>query len=87
MELMRLVCDLFFFFFFFFCNFEGDQFKVNMGEKKLISKIDIEMYLTLLDNRPYTWNLVIAWLGFYLNLYTNKINYDLQVKDFNPTNC
>ena len=29
---------------------EGDQFKVNMGEKKLISKIDIEMYLTLLDN-------------------------------------
>ena len=29
---------------------EGDQFKVNMGEKKLISKIDIEMYLTLLNN-------------------------------------
>ena len=29
---------------------EGDQFKVNMGEKKLISKINIEMYLTLLDN-------------------------------------
>ena len=25
-------------------------FKVNMGEKKLISNIDIEMYLTLLDN-------------------------------------
>ena len=30
--------------------FEGDQFKVNMGEKKLISNIDIEIYLTLLDN-------------------------------------
>ena len=29
---------------------EGDQFKVNMGEKKLISNIDIEMYLTLLGN-------------------------------------
>ena len=29
---------------------EGDQFKVNMGEKKLISNIDIEMYLTLLEN-------------------------------------
>ena len=29
---------------------EGDQFKVNMGVKKLISNIDIEMYLTLLDN-------------------------------------
>ena len=29
---------------------ESDQFKVNMGEKKLISNIDIEMYLTLLDN-------------------------------------
>ena len=29
---------------------EGDQFKVNVGEKKWISKIDIEMYLTLLDN-------------------------------------
>ena len=29
---------------------EGDQFKVNMGEKKIISNIDIEMYLTLLDN-------------------------------------
>ena len=28
---------------------EGDQFKVNMSEKKLISKIEIEMYLTLLD--------------------------------------
>ena len=25
-------------------------FKVNMGEKKLISNTDIEMYLTLLDN-------------------------------------
>ena len=29
---------------------EGDQFKVNMGEKKLISNIDIQMYLTLLGN-------------------------------------
>ena len=29
---------------------EGDQFKANMGEKKLISNIDIEMYLTLLGN-------------------------------------
>ena len=30
---------------------EGDQFKVNMGEKNLIwYKIDIEMYLTLLNN-------------------------------------
>ena len=29
---------------------EGDQFKVNMGEKKIISNIDIEMYLTLLGN-------------------------------------
>ena len=29
---------------------EGDQFKVNMGEKKLISNIDIEMHLTPLDN-------------------------------------
>ena len=29
---------------------EGDQFKVNMGGKKLLSKIDIEMYLTLLNN-------------------------------------
>ena len=29
---------------------EGDQFKVNMGEKKSISNIDIEMYLTLLGN-------------------------------------
>ena len=38
---------------------EGDQFKVNMGEKKLISKIDIEMYLTLLRGYctpgPYFW--------------------------------
>ena len=33
-----------------FLPVEGDQFKVNMGEKKLISKIDTEMYLTLLDN-------------------------------------
>ena len=31
-------------------NLEGDQFKVDVGEKKLISNIDIEMYLTLLDN-------------------------------------
>ena len=31
-------------------KYEGGQFKVNMGEKKLISNIDIEMYLTLLDN-------------------------------------
>ena len=30
--------------------FEGDQFKVNMGEKKSITNIDIEMYLTLLGN-------------------------------------
>ena len=29
---------------------EGDQFKVNMCEKKLISNIDIEMYFTLLGN-------------------------------------
>ena len=29
---------------------EGDQFKVNMGEKKSITNIDIEMYLTLLGN-------------------------------------
>ena len=29
---------------------EGDQFKVYMGEKKIISNIDIEMYLTLLGN-------------------------------------
>ena len=29
-------------------SIEGDQFKVNMGEKKIISNIDIEMYLTLL---------------------------------------
>ena len=29
---------------------EGDQFKVNMSEKKLISKTDIEMYLTWLNN-------------------------------------
>ena len=29
---------------------EGDKFKVNMGEKKLISNIDIEMYLILFDN-------------------------------------
>ena len=29
---------------------EGDQFKVNMGEKKLSCDNDIEMYLTLLDN-------------------------------------
>ena len=34
----------------FTVGLEGDQFKVNMGEKKLISNIDIEMYLTLLDN-------------------------------------
>ena len=26
-------------------------------------------------------------LDFYLNLYTNKINDDLQVKDFSPSNC
>ena len=32
-----------------FTLYEGDH-KVNMGEKKLISKIDIEMYLTLLNN-------------------------------------
>ena len=31
-------------------KYEGDQRKVNMGEKKLISNIDIEMSLTLLDN-------------------------------------
>ena len=31
-------------------SIEGDQFKVNMGEKKSISCIDIEMYLTLLGN-------------------------------------
>ena len=29
---------------------EGDQFKVNMGEKKSIANIDIKMYLTLLGN-------------------------------------
>ena len=29
---------------------EGDQFKVNMGEKISISNIDIKMYLTLLGN-------------------------------------
>ena len=33
-----------------FLKSEGDQFKVHIGEKKLISEIDIEMYLTLLDN-------------------------------------
>ena len=32
------------------CGHKGDQFKVNMDEKKLISDIDIEIYLTLLDN-------------------------------------
>ena len=31
-------------------NIKGDQFKVNMGEKKSITNIDIEMYLTLLGN-------------------------------------
>ena len=29
---------------------EGDQFKVNMGEKQSITNIDIKMYLTLLGN-------------------------------------
>ena len=32
------------------CIYEGDQFKVNMGEKKSITNIDFEMYLTLLGN-------------------------------------
>ena len=31
-------------------HIEGDQFKVNMGEKKSVTNIDIEMYLTLLGN-------------------------------------
>ena len=34
----------------FTSEIEVDQFKVNMGEKKSITNIDIEMYLTLLGN-------------------------------------
>ena len=37
---------------------EGDRFKVHIGVKKILFDIDIEMYLTILDNILANWNCI-----------------------------